>query len=68
MGPGLESVSSEGVRPVEAGWEGSVPVMAHHGTVFPGETVPLLFAYEPNMDMITRTVYRDRLFGLLCPE
>ncbi|XP_052744823.1 protein cereblon isoform X2 [Bicyclus anynana] len=66
MGPSLETGSGRGRARVEAGWEGRVPVMAHHGIVFPGETVPMLFTED--VDILSEAIQQDKLFGLLCPD
>nr|XP_034836640.1 protein cereblon homolog [Maniola hyperantus] len=67
MGPRLVAVIRErGV--IEPGWEGRVPVLAHHGTVFPGETVPLLLTYGDDRNIMSQAMQTDKLFGLLCPD
>lgn len=53
---------------LEAGWEGRVPVLAHHGAVFPGETVPMLLTNSHDAATLTQAINQDKLFGLLCPE
>ncbi|XP_047998312.1 protein cereblon-like [Leguminivora glycinivorella] len=62
MGGYLEQMG--GRRTLEAGWRGLVAGMAHHSTVFPGETVPRLLAPEPLRDVILH----ERMFCLLCPD
>ncbi|XP_063366294.1 protein cereblon-like [Cydia amplana] len=62
LGTDLEQLG--GRRVLEAGWRGHVPGMAHHGTVFPGETVPMLLSPEPLRDVILQ----ERMFCLLCPD
>ncbi|XP_050355587.1 protein cereblon-like isoform X2 [Nymphalis io] len=66
MGNGLVQVSGRSV--LEAGWTGRVPVIAHHGAVFPGETVPMLLTNERDAAVISRAIQHDKLFGLLCPD
>lgn len=66
MGNSLTAVSGRSI--LEPGWEGEVPVIAHHGTVFPGETVPMLLTNPHDAEIITRAIQQDKLFGLLCPE
>lgn len=66
MGMSLHPVSGRSV--LEAGWEGRVPVLAHHGAVFPGETVPMLLNNAHDAAMMARAISHDKLFGLLCPE
>lgn len=66
MGGSLQPVSGRSV--LEAGWEGRVPVVAHHGAVFPGETVPMLLNNTHDASMLTQAINHDKLFGLLCPE
>ncbi|KAJ0172843.1 hypothetical protein K1T71_011982 [Dendrolimus kikuchii] len=66
MGPGLVTMSGRSV--LEAGWEGRVPVVAHHGTVFPGETVPMLLPNPDDAAVLARAIKQDKLFGLLCPD
>ncbi|XP_046970638.1 protein cereblon-like [Vanessa cardui] len=66
MGNGLVQVSGRSV--LEAGWTGRVPVIAHHGAVFPGETVPMLLTNERDAAVISRAIQQDKLFGLLCPD
>ncbi|XP_030034498.1 protein cereblon isoform X2 [Manduca sexta] len=66
MGPGLVAVSGRSV--LEAGWEGRVPVVAHHGAVFPGETVPMLLPNAHDAAVLSRAIKQDKLFGLLCPD
>lgn len=65
MGGGLSSVRGRVV--LEAGWEGRVPVVAHHGAVFPGETVPMLVSNAHDAAIVQK-IKDDKLFGLLCPE
>lgn len=66
MGNSLVQVSGRSV--LEAGWRGRVPVVAHHGAVFPGETVPMLLTNAHDAAIIMRAIQGDKLFGLLCPE
>ncbi|VVC86522.1 unnamed protein product [Leptidea sinapis] len=66
MGAGLEAIKGRSV--LEAGWTGKVPVIAHHGAVFPGETVPMLLTNSHDAAMVHETLRSDKLFGLLCPE
>ncbi|XP_032522838.2 protein cereblon-like isoform X3 [Danaus plexippus] len=66
MGNSLVAVSGRSV--LEAGWVGRVPVAAHHGTVFPGETVPMLLTHPHDAAIITRAIKHNKLFGLLCPD
>lgn len=42
--------------------------MAHHGAVFPGETVPMLLTDAHDVAVISQTLDNDKIFGLLCPE
>lgn len=65
MGGGLSSVRGRVV--LEAGWEGRVPVVAHHGAVFPGETVPMLVSNAHDAAIVQK-IKDDKLFGLLCPD
>ncbi|XP_028164628.1 protein cereblon [Ostrinia furnacalis] len=65
MGPGLVAVS--GRRVLEPGWTGRVPAAAHHGAVFPGETVPMLLP-NPADSAALQAIQKERLFGLLCPD
>ncbi|XP_049878734.1 protein cereblon-like [Pectinophora gossypiella] len=53
---------------LEAGWQGRVPVCAHHGAVFPGETVPMLLPHAHDAALLARAITHDKLFGLLCPD
>ncbi|XP_045453726.1 protein cereblon-like [Melitaea cinxia] len=66
MGNSLVQVSGRSV--LEAGWRGRVPVVAHHGAVFPGETVPMLLTNAHDAAIIMRAIQGDKLFGLLCPD
>ncbi|XP_053616631.1 protein cereblon-like isoform X2 [Plodia interpunctella] len=66
MGPGLVAVGGRSVR--EAGWRGRVPVLAHHGAVFPGETVPMRLPNPHDASLLARAIKQDKLFGLLCPD
>ncbi|XP_059050217.1 protein cereblon [Achroia grisella] len=66
MGAGLVAVGGRCV--LEAGWEGRVPVLAHHGAVFPGETVPMLLPHAHDAAVLARAIKNDKLFGLLCPD
>ncbi|XP_013197741.2 protein cereblon [Amyelois transitella] len=66
MGPGLVAVSGRSV--LEAGWQGRVPVVAHHGAVFPGETVPMRLPNAHDAAVLARAIKQDKLFGLLCPD
>ncbi|CAH2088180.1 unnamed protein product [Euphydryas editha] len=66
MGNSLVQVSGRSV--LEAGWQGRVPVVAHHGAVFPGETVPMLLTNAHDAAVIMRAIQGDKLFGLLCPD
>ncbi|XP_050672939.1 protein cereblon isoform X2 [Leptidea sinapis] len=66
MGAGLEAIKGRSV--LEAGWTGKVPVIAHHGAVFPGETVPMLLTNSHDAAMVHETLRSDKLFGLLCPD
>ncbi|CAH2056000.1 unnamed protein product, partial [Iphiclides podalirius] len=66
MGPGLVAVRRRSV--LEAGWRGRVPVTAHTGAIFPGETVPLLFSSLHDAEMVSRLIAQDKLFGLLFPD
>ncbi|XP_072945321.1 protein cereblon isoform X2 [Epargyreus clarus] len=66
MGQGLVTMSGRSV--LEAGWEGRVPVLARHGTVFPGETVPLLLTNTQDALLLSQAIEKDKLFGLLCPD
>ncbi|CAH0663825.1 unnamed protein product [Chilo suppressalis] len=66
MGPGLEAVRGREV--VEAGWCGRVVVVAHHGAVFPGETVPLLLPRADHAVTLARALTERAMFGLLCPD
>ncbi|XP_068623212.1 protein cereblon-like isoform X2 [Battus philenor] len=66
MGAGLVTVSGRSV--LEAGWRGRVPVAAHTGAVFPGETVPMLLPNPHDAVMLNRAIQKDKLFGLLCPD
>ncbi|KAL4704750.1 hypothetical protein ACJJTC_000074 [Scirpophaga incertulas] len=63
---GLEVVRRR--RLLETGWRGSVPVVAHHGAVFPGETVPLLLPRRAAAGADADAVQRGLVFGLLCPD
>ncbi|XP_063537664.1 protein cereblon-like [Cydia strobilella] len=62
LGTDLEQLSGRQV--LEAGWTDRVPGMVHHGTLFPGETVPMLLKSEPYRDVILQ----KRMFCLLCPD
>lgn len=66
MSAGMVTVSGRSV--LEAGWRGRVPVVAHHGCVFPGETVPMLLPHAGDAAMVAQAIKENRLFGLLCPE
>ncbi|XP_026740508.1 protein cereblon-like [Trichoplusia ni] len=66
LGPGLVSVG--GRRLLEAGWRGRLPVLLHHGVVFPGETVPMLLPHGPDADVLVDAIKNEKLFGLLCPD
>ncbi|CAK1542782.1 unnamed protein product [Leptosia nina] len=66
MGSGLVAVGGRSV--LEAGWTGKVPVMAHHGIVFPGEIVPMLLTNANDVAVLVQTLDHDKLFGLLCPD
>ncbi|CAH0719350.1 unnamed protein product, partial [Brenthis ino] len=66
MGNSLVAVSGRSI--LDPGWEGRVPVIAHHGTVFPGETVPMLLTNSHDAAIIKRAIQQDKLFGLLCPD
>ncbi|XP_045778653.1 protein cereblon-like isoform X2 [Maniola jurtina] len=68
MGPRLVAVSGRERAVIEPGWEGRVPVLAHHGTVFPGETVPMLLTYGDDLTIMAQAMQTDKLFGLLCPD
>ncbi|XP_075982339.1 protein cereblon-like isoform X2 [Anticarsia gemmatalis] len=66
MSTGMMPMSGRSV--LEAGWQGRLPVIAHHGCVFPGETVPMMLANPADSVLLARALKRDRLFGLLCPD
>ncbi|KAJ8729087.1 hypothetical protein PYW07_006783 [Mythimna separata] len=66
LGPGLVQVSGRAV--LEAGWRGRVPAAAHHGVVFPGETVPMLLPHARDAALLVQAIKNDKLFGLLCPD
>lgn len=66
MGAGLVGVPGRTVR--EAGWRGRVPVVAHSGAVFPGETVPMVVADPHDAALLATAIRKDKMFGLLCPE
>lgn len=66
LGAGLACVRGRSV--VEAGWVGRVPALAHHGVLFPGETVPMLLPRAHDAALLVQAIQRDKLFGLLCPE
>lgn len=66
MGSSLRGVSGRSV--LEAGAAARLPALAHHGAVFPGETVPMLLNNEHDAAIIAHTLPKDKLFGLLCPE
>ncbi|XP_052752757.1 protein cereblon isoform X2 [Galleria mellonella] len=66
MGAGLVAMSGRSV--LEAGWVGRVPVVAHHGAVFPGETVPMLLPHAHDAAVLASAIRNDKLFGLLCPD
>lgn len=61
-------VSVRGRSVLEAGWQGRVPAVAHHGCVFPGETVPMVLPDPADAAILAQTIKKDRLFGLLCPD
>ncbi|XP_073954251.1 protein cereblon-like isoform X2 [Choristoneura fumiferana] len=62
MGSSLEVLT--GRRLLEPGWAGVVAGAAHHGALFPGETVPMLLPPEP----LRARILHDRLFCLLAPD
>ncbi|CAH0664252.1 unnamed protein product [Spodoptera exigua] len=66
LGAGLACVRGRSV--VEAGWVGRVPALAHHGVLFPGETVPMLLPRPHDAALLVQAIQRDKLFGLLCPD
>ncbi|XP_035442906.1 protein cereblon [Spodoptera frugiperda] len=66
LGAGLACVRGRSV--VEAGWVGRVPALAHHGVLFPGETVPMLLPRAHDAALLVQAIQRDKLFGLLCPD
>lgn len=65
---GRELIPLSGHAPLEAGWRGRLPVAAHTGAVFPGETVPMLLPDPDDATILSTTIQNDKLFGLLCPE
>ncbi|CAH1634959.1 unnamed protein product [Spodoptera littoralis] len=66
LGAGLACVRGRSV--VEAGWAGRVPALAHHGVLFPGETVPMLLPRAHDAALLVQAIRKDKLFGLLCPD
>ncbi|KAJ2945064.1 hypothetical protein O0L34_g9122 [Tuta absoluta] len=66
MGESMQPLSGRSI--LEAGWTGLVPVLAHHGAVFPGETVPMLLQHADDAAILTQAIDQDKLFGLLCPD
>ncbi|KAI5631997.1 yippee zinc-binding/DNA-binding /Mis18, centromere assembly domain-containing protein [Phthorimaea operculella] len=66
MGESMQPLSGRSV--LEAGWTGLVPVLAHHGAVFPGETVPMLLQHADDAAILSQAIDQDKLFGLLCPD
>ncbi|XP_013144781.1 PREDICTED: protein cereblon-like [Papilio polytes] len=65
---GRELIPLSGHAPLEAGWRGRLPVAAHTGAVFPGETVPMLLPDPDDATILSTTIQNDKLFGLLCPD
>lgn len=65
MGSELNDLSGRVV--LEAGWRGRVPALAHHGVLFPGETVPMLLNNN-DATLVAEALVNDKLFALLCPE
>ncbi|XP_045530007.1 protein cereblon-like [Pieris brassicae] len=61
-------VAITGRPDLEPGWTGTIPVMAHHGAVFPGETVPMLLTDTQDVLIISHALDNDKIFGLLCPD
>ncbi|KPJ01350.1 Protein cereblon-like [Papilio xuthus] len=66
MGGGLVPLRGRSV--LEPGWQGRLPVAAHSGAVFPGETVPMLMPDYDDAILLFEAIQRDKLFGLLCPD
>ncbi|CAB3225598.1 unnamed protein product [Arctia plantaginis] len=70
----VHSYISAGMMPLrgravlEPGWQGRVPVMAHHNCVFPGETMPMMMRHANDAVLIAKAIRHNKLFGLLCPD